>query len=169
MKKLILVRHAKSSWDTISDDHTRPISQRGMNDAHLVSNELIAILPDKFIIWSSSAKRAQETATIFCQNLDISLDCVQYKEELYTFECSKLAKQIKSCNNIHDTLIIFGHNEAITKFVTKFGDKPFKNVPTSGVVVIQFDVDSWKDIVQGRTEVNIFPRDLKKHEHKYTE
>lgn len=162
MKKLILIRHAKSCWDTISNDRTRPISQRGINDAHLVSAHLVPLLPNKFIVWSSPAKRAEETATIFCQNMDINLECIQYDEQLYTFEASKLAKKIKKCNNTHDSLIIFGHNEAITRFVNKFGNRFFENVPTSGVVIINFEVDSWENITQGITEANLFPRDYKK-------
>ncbi|MEK6450463.1 MULTISPECIES: SixA phosphatase family protein [Myroides] len=161
MKKIILIRHAKSSWDTITDDLTRPISKRGIKDAHLVSDVLKEHLPNKSIIWTSPAKRAKETATIFCQNMDLSLECVIIREGLYTFEHSKLREEIKKCKNDHDALILFGHNDAITKFVNKFGSETFDNVPTSGVVVINFDTDDWGSIESGVTELTIFPRDLK--------
>ncbi len=161
MKKIILIRHAKSSWDTITDDFTRPISNRGIKDAHLVSDVLKEHLPQKFIVWSSTAKRAKETATIFCQNMDLGLDSIVCKQELYTFEHSKLREEIKKCKNEHDTLILFGHNDAITKFVNKFGSETFDNVPTSGVVMINFDTDDWGSIKAGVTELTIFPRDLK--------
>lgn len=161
MKKIILIRHAKSSWDTVTDDFTRPISNRGIQDAHLVSDVLKEHLPKKSIIWTSTAKRAKETATIFCQNMDLNLECIVCKDELYTFEYSKLREEIKKCKNEHDALILFGHNDAITKFVNKFGSETFDNVPTSGVVMINFDTDDWGSIKKGVTELTIFPRDLK--------
>ena len=162
MKKLILIRHAKSCWNAITDDLSRPISTRGVNDAHLVSHALVGHLPAKVIVWSSPAKRAKETAKIFCQNMDINLDCIILNPDVYTFERSGLIKAVKKCKNEHDTLILFGHNEAITKFVNKFGSETYENVPTSGVVIINFDIDDWGDIEKGTTELTIFPRDLKK-------
>lgn len=161
MKKLILIRHAKSSWNAITDDLSRPLSKRGVSDAHLVSHALIGHLPSKVIVWSSPAKRAKETATIFCQNMEMNIDCIIKNDDIYTFERSELRNAIKMCKNEHDTLILFGHNDAITKFVNKFGSETFENVPTSGVVVINFDTDDWSTIEKGDTELTIFPRDLK--------
>ncbi|MGL5275479.1 SixA phosphatase family protein [Myroides sp.] len=161
MKKLILIRHAKSCWNAITDDLSRPLSKRGVSDAHLVSHELMGHLPSKVIVWTSPAKRAKETAVIFCQNLEINVDCIIQNDEIYTFVRSELSKAIKSCKNEHDTLILFGHNDAITKFVNKFGSETYEKVPTSGVVVINFDTDDWGAIEQGVTELTIFPRDLK--------
>lgn len=161
MKKLILVRHAKSSWEAITNDVTRPISQRGVLDAHLVSAELQKYLSKSFIVWSSKAKRAKETATIFCQNMDINLDCILIKDDLYTFEYSKLTNEIKKCKNEYDSLILFGHNDAITKFVNNFGNQCFDNIPTSGVVIINFPQQEWSNISSGVIEHTIFPRDLK--------
>lgn len=68
---------------------------------------------------------------------------------------------IKSCNNLYETVILFGHNEAITNFVNKFGDCILPNVPTSGFVSIQFDDDQWSNIKNGRILKTIFPKDLK--------
>lgn len=161
MKRLILIRHAKSCWNAITDDLSRPLSKRGVSDAHLVSHALIGHLPSKVIVWSSPAKRAKETATIFCQNMEMNIDCIIKNDEIYTFERSELRNAIKKCKNEHDTLILFGHNDAITKFVNKFGSETFENVPTSGVVIINFDTDDWDTIEKGHTELTIFPRDLK--------
>lgn len=162
MKKLILIRHAKSCWETIVDDKNRPISrERGVLDAHLVFPALREYLPKKFVAWTSTARRAKQTAIVFCQILDVNNDYVIAKDEVYTFELKKLEKAIKSCGNNHNALIIFGHNEAITDFVNKFGDVSIKNVPTCGVVVMKFDQDRWEDIENGNVIKTIFPRDLK--------
>ncbi len=161
MKNLILIRHAKSSWDSPSTDKKRPLANRGVDDAHLVSSHIASFLPKKSIIWSSTAKRAKDTATIFLQNMTYPLESIIFKEELYTFDVSELTKIIKSCNNSYDCVIVFGHNEAITDFVNKFGDTFIDNVSTSGFVSIDFDTDSWENISEGHTKKVVFPRDLK--------
>ncbi|WP_430613065.1 SixA phosphatase family protein [Flavobacterium sp. JP2137] len=160
MKKLILIRHAKSSWNTPVQDHDRPLSKKGINDAHKVSDVLVSQLPKTAIIWTSTAKRARETAVIFAQNFLIPLESLIQMPDLYTFESSELEKIIKSCENRHANLILFGHNDAITKFVNKFGDLSIENVPTTGVVEIDFDTDDWNQISKGKIVQTIFPRDL---------
>jgi phosphohistidine phosphatase len=55
MKKLILIRHAKSNWDS-PNDVDRPLDQRGVKDAHLVSSNIQDYLPKTFVVWSSTAK-----------------------------------------------------------------------------------------------------------------
>ncbi|WP_026976704.1 SixA phosphatase family protein [Flavobacterium tegetincola] len=161
MKNVILIRHAKSSWDSPSTDKKRPLANRGVADAHLVSSHIASFLPKKSIIWGSTAKRAKDTATIFLQNITYPLESIIYKEELYTFDVTELVKVIKSCNNSYDCVIIFGHNEAITAFVNKFGNILIDNVSTSGFVSIDFDVDAWEAIEKGHTKKVVFPRDLK--------
>lgn len=161
MKNLILIRHAKSSWDSPSTDKKRPLASRGVSDAHLVSSHIATFLPKKSIIWSSTAKRAQDTATIFLQNMTLPLESIIFKDELYTFDVHELTRIIKTCNNSYDCVIVFGHNEAITDFVNKFGDTFIENVCTSGFVSINFDVESWEKIVKGHTNKIVFPRDLK--------
>src|SRR6476620_4112474 len=160
MKQLILVRHAKSSWDAPLRDYDRPLTGKGIRDAHLVSSNVIGHMPRTFLVWSSAAKRASETATIFAQNISFPVESIIFKEELYTFEERKLEQIIKSCSDEYDHLIIFGHNEAITNFVNKFGNTFIDNVSTSGFVNIIFEQTSWKYIEKGITKKVVFPRDL---------
>jgi len=166
MKNLIIVRHSKSSWDLPLNDIDRPLSKRGIHDAHLISSKLHDLLPKSFIIWSSNAKRAKETAMIFSQNLLISYENIQIEEELYTFEVKKLEEIIKKCKNTYDNLILFGHNEAITNFVNKFGDTFIENVPTSGVVFMHFDTNDWNELEKGKVNRFIFPSHYKHEQYK---
>lgn len=161
MKNLILIRHAKSSWEAPLHDKDRPLTNQGMKDAHLVSSRISDYVPKTYIIWSSSAERASETAMIFAQNISYPIESIDYKDELYTFDENKLEKVIKSCNNGIESVILFGHNEAITNFVNKFGDAFINNVPTAGFVSLQFDTDDWDTIKKGKTQKIIFPKDLK--------
>ncbi|KAF2330713.1 SixA phosphatase family protein [Flavobacterium daemonense] len=161
MKNLILIRHAKSSWEAPLKDFDRPLMKRGILDAHEVSSNISKYLPKTYIMWSSSAARASETALIFAQNISYPLESIIFKDELYTFDDKQLEKVIKSCDNSFDSVILFGHNEAITNFVNKFGDVFIENVPTSGFVSLQFDSDSWEALNKGKTHKTIFPKDLK--------
>ncbi|WP_396159292.1 SixA phosphatase family protein [Flavobacterium sp.] len=161
MKELILVRHAKSSWEAPLRDYDRPLTSKGIQEAHLVSTYISNQIPNTFLIWSSAAKRAAETAMIFAQNISFPYESIIFKEELYTFDEIKLEQIIKSCPDHYEHLIIFGHNEAITNFVNKFGSSFIENVATSGFVSILFEQESWKYISNGITKKVVFPRDLK--------
>jgi phosphohistidine phosphatase len=161
MKNLILIRHAKSSWDAPLKDIDRPLDKRGMKDAHLVSLKVLDFIPKTFVIWSSIAKRAADTALIFAQNILYPTECIDYKKELYTFDEKELEKTIKSGENVFDSIIVFGHNGAITNFVNKFGDVFIDNVPTCGFVALEFDTEDWKQLNKGKTKKIIVPKDLK--------
>lgn len=161
MKNLIIVRHAKSSWESPMRDIDRPLQCRGIKDAHLVSTTMQNDLPKTFMMWSSPAKRASETAMIFAQNISYPVESIVFEENLYTFDERQLENTVRSCSNDYDNVILFGHNEAITNFVNKFGDIFIDNVSTSGVVSLTFDTDNWSDIRKGTTRKVIFPRDLK--------
>ncbi|TDD93602.1 SixA phosphatase family protein [Flavobacterium cellulosilyticum] len=161
MKNLILIRHAKSSWEAPLKDIDRPLDNRGIHDAHLVAANCLHFLPSTYVIFSSIAKRASHTAYIFAQNFLYPIESIVYNEELYTFDVNQLEKIIKSCSNSLESIILFGHNEAITNFVNKFGDVFISNVPTAGFVSLQFDTDNWMKINKGKTQKIIFPKKLK--------
>ena len=161
MKNLILIRHAKSSWDAPLKDIDRPLEKRGIKDAHLVATNSISIVPKTFLIYSSPAKRASETAIIFAQTISYPLEDIIFKDQLYTFDENQLEDFIKNLNNINENVIIFGHNEAITNFVNKFGDVLIANVATSGFVALKFDTNNWNTLKKGKTTKIIFPKDLK--------
>lgn len=161
MKNLIIIRHAKSSWVAPLKDIDRPLEQRGIKDAHLVALHGLQYIPSKFQIFSSTAKRASETAMIFAQNFSYPVENIAFHSELYTFDAAKLEKIVKSFQNSYDNVILFGHNEAITNFVNKFGDVFIDNVSTSGMVSLQFDTDDWQQISNGKTLKVLFPKDLK--------
>jgi phosphohistidine phosphatase len=161
MKNLILIRHAKSSWEALLRDIDRPLEQRGIKDAHLVATNCLKYLPSTFVIWSSIAKRASETALVFAQNILYPIESIVFSEELYTFDEKQLEKVIKSFSNNLENVILFGHNEAITDFVNKFGDIFIDNVPTSGFVSLEFETDNWDKINKGKTKKIIYPKKLK--------
>jgi len=161
MKTLILIRHAKSSWEQDLKDHQRSLKKRGYKDADLVSKALFVKQFTTDLIISSDAVRTRETAEVFIKNLNISEDMLIFNHDLYDFSGNNLVKVIKSCDNVIDNLMIFGHNNALTAFVNTFGDRYINNVPTCGVTVIEFDITQWSKLIPGKTRFTLFPRDLK--------
>jgi len=161
MKNLILIRHGKSSWTAPLRDIDRPLDIRGINDAHLIAEKCQEYLPKTFLIWSSTASRASETAMIFAQNFSYPVENIIFKNDLYTFDEKELENIVKSCHNDYDNVILFGHNEAITNFVNKFGDVFIENVPTSGFVSLKFDTNEWESLKKGKTLKTLFPKELK--------
>ncbi len=72
MKKIIIVRHAKSSWDEHFNDHDRSLAVRGLKDAELVSLKFKELKEIPDLVISSTAKRAKMTADIFKKNLNLN-------------------------------------------------------------------------------------------------
>ncbi|WP_223551994.1 MULTISPECIES: histidine phosphatase family protein [Aestuariivivens] len=161
MKKLILIRHAKSSWKHNVIDHERPLNDRGASDVKLVAKHLIKEQFDPDLVLVSDATRTKLTAETFISTLNLDRKKVEYLHDLYDFSGYDLVRVIKACESTVDNLMVFGHNHAITSFVNTYGSKYIENVPTCGVVIMVYDIESWSDLKQGRTVKTVFPRDLK--------
>lgn len=160
MKKITLIRHAKSSWDLPLDDFHRPLLPIGVERAKTVANYFKTKIDRTSFIVSSPAIRASKTAEIFLFIWDIPLKNCNFIDGIYTFSLAQLEEIVKSCSNNQNSVILFCHNSAITDFVNKFGDSKIANVPTAGLVEIIFDTNDWKTIKQGKTSAIIFPKEL---------
>lgn len=161
MKKLIIVRHAKSSWEYNVIDHQRPLNNRGLNDAQLLSKYLKNKNLNIDLVVSSDALRAKTTANIFISSLEINHELFILDHSLYDFSGENFTQKIKACDDSINNLMVFGHNHAITAFVNTYGNKYIDNVPTCGVVIIEFNTERWQDLNKGQTVETLFPKDLK--------
>jgi phosphohistidine phosphatase len=161
MKQLIIIRHGKSTWELPVRDYDRVLTQRGINDAHLIGKALSEIDVQPDAIWSSTASRALQTATIVTEYIDYNFKKLKLRRDLYTFDSNDLLKIIATCDDSLNSLIIFSHNHGITDLVNQMGSTKFDNVPTSGVVAIDFDTISWSALDKGTTKFHIFPKQIK--------
>lgn len=161
MKRLIIIRHAKSSWDSPYNDIDRPLEERGRKDAALIAAACVPHLPERFVIQCSIATRAHQTCSIIAQSIGYPLEDIIFNEALYTFDSHVLEHVVRGFGDNYQNVILFGHNEAITNFVNKFGDIFIDNVPTCGFVSLQFHGNSWLSIEKGITLKTIFPKELK--------
>ncbi len=161
MKKLILVRHAKSSWKFNVIDHERPLTDRGVNDSKLIAISLKRSQITPNLVLVSDATRTKQTAALVLSSLNINQDHIVFNHDLYDFEGQLLTKVIKQCDSKINTLMVFCHNHALTHFVNTYGSLKIDHVPTCGVVTINFNIERWSDINIGHTQSTLFPRDLK--------
>jgi len=161
MKTIILVRHGKSSWEYGVSDKDRPLKERGINDAHLVSKKF---KQENIVVdhaYSSPANRALHTSMIFLRNLEHGFHKFEIKDDLYDFSGESLKNFVAGIDDSKHSIMIFGHNYAFTTMVNIWGDKHIENVPTSGLVQIQFFEEKWNQISKGKTKLILFPKQLK--------
>ncbi len=161
-KTLFIVRHAKSSWDYENiSDVDRPLKLKGIRDAYEMARrvKIERQFPDLLI--SSPAIRALHTADIFTRVLELNLSKLRIDERLYGSGPGVIKKLISEQDDSIKNLMIFGHNHAITAFVNTYGSQYIDNVPTCGVVIIEFDINKWSELKKGTTTFTLFPKDLK--------
>jgi phosphohistidine phosphatase len=161
MKTIIFIRHGKSSWEYDVSDQERPLKKRGVKDGNLIGENLKAKSFKIDKVFSSPAIRALHTAGIVCSHLNIAMEDINVKEELYDFSGGAVLDHIKNLDNSLETVLYFGHNYAFTNIVNKFGNIQFDNVPTTGLVALTFESNNWSEITNGKTSYHVFPRAIK--------
>ncbi len=161
MKKLILVRHGKSSWEYAVGDKDRPLSQRGINDALLVSDNFNTQSMPIDAAFSSPANRALHTSMIFVRQLYFPLEKFRVVNELYDFSGEDVLQFVRALDDELNSVLIFGHNHAFTHIANSLGNSYIENVPTSGLVQLEFNVQNWASIEKGLTKQTIFPKQLR--------
>ena len=153
-KTLLIVRHAKSSWDLASlNDFERPLNERGKKDAPVMAERLLKknIAIEAFV--SSPAKRAKKTAELFCSAFGIPEDQVTFISKLYHATPAVFYEVVEELDDSFSKVAIFSHNPGITEFVNSLieGVK-IDNMPTSGVFAIQVHADKWKDFKKSKRD-----------------
>ncbi|RKN78018.1 SixA phosphatase family protein [Ulvibacterium marinum] len=161
MKTLILVRHGKSSWEYSVDDKDRPLNERGINDGHLVSSIFHSRDIGIDAVFSSPANRALHTCMIFLRQLHFPFGQLELSEMLYDFSGDSVLEFVQSLDENLKTVMIFGHNHAFTHIANSLGNTYIDNVPTSGLVHLEFDIDRWTSVEKGTTIQTIFPKHLR--------
>lgn len=164
MKSLILVRHGKSSWKESLPDKMRPLKKRAFRDANLILEALKPKLKvtSEMLVLSSTATRAITTAQLFKQELNVSKSKFKRLDALYTFNHEDVIDIIQQQHSKYDTIMLFGHNPGFTNLINLFGDQPIVNVPTTGLVKLDFPgIEDWSKLTQGRVDYCLFPKNLR--------
>lgn len=161
MKKLILIRHAKSSWDNLTlNDFDRPLTKRGEKDAPRMGKRLreMRITPDYMI--TSPAVRAFETCKHIAKKLDFPNSKVISDSRLYHADKDTLLKVAQEIpdrkNDDEEIALLFGHNPGLTDFVNALSNEAIVNIPTCGVVVVSMSLKGWREIEFGIGKMELF-------------
>ena len=145
MKKLHIIRHAKSSWNDLSlDDFNRPLNKRGKENAPFMGAKLKKkkIVPDMII--SSPALRAKATAELIAKKIKYSKKII-FKNDMYDSSARELHKMLTNIDDKNDIVFLVGHNPDINMLAEKYVNFN-ENIVTCGIVEIEFDCKKWKDI-----------------------
>jgi phosphohistidine phosphatase len=162
MKKLVFIRHAKSSWDDpYLNDHERPLAERGLRDAPRMAQRLKKrdIKVDAMV--SSNAARAKSTALITAENLHFPKDSIKFTDKLYMASANSILSEIKKTKNNVDALLVFGHNPGFNDIIDHLGGE-IDNLPTAGQFGFKLDINNWEDISPKKAKVWFFDYPKKK-------
>lgn len=158
MKRLTILRHAKSSWSNAAlADSNRPLSQRGERDAPEMGNRLArhGLKPD--LILSSPAVRARQTAERVAAALKYPAEDIRYESAIYLARPGELLDVLAGINDGIDDLVLVGHNPGLTELANMMlPELALHNLPTAGAVAIDADVTSWRHIDAGPFRLRLY-------------
>jgi phosphohistidine phosphatase len=154
MRRLTLVRHAKSDWSLPGqNDWDRPLNKRGQRDAPEMARRLRSrrLKPD--LMLASPAVRAVTTASVMARELKVPAARVVQDERLYLATPADLLAVIHELGGEAKHLMVFGHNPGMTEFANRLsaGDQ-IDNLPTCGVFTALFDLSDWSALDWGGGE-----------------
>lgn len=145
MKKLIIIRDAKSDWeDTSLDDYDRPLNTKGLNDAPMMGKFLYekGLVPD--LIISSPALRAMTTAQLISNEVQYE-KAIAPNQYIYEAYVNTLQEIVSFIHDNNDTVFLVGHNPGVSALAYMLSDLK-ESIPTCSIVEIDFNCDSWMEV-----------------------
>lgn len=166
MKRLLLLRHAKSSWDDPAlPDHDRPLAPRGRRAAERMGEHLRSNLPTPDLVLSSSAARTRETLQRSRAFGDAE---VRVEHELYAAGADTILEWIHAIADRFETVAVVGHNPGIQDLALMLSgagqdrDRMAEKFPTGALAVLEVD-GPWRELGPGAARLVSFvaPRELR--------
>ncbi|MGF1532707.1 MAG: histidine phosphatase family protein [Bernardetiaceae bacterium] len=159
MKTLVLLRHAKSSWEDESlDDFDRPLNTRGRNDAKGMGQIAEELLGSPDLLLLSPALRTRQTADLFWRQQPPT----QLDQALYLAPWETLLDLIQQQPDHIDRLWLLGHNPGLTELTHRLlPDLSLNNLPTAGLVAIQYPITQWAEAIYVKGVLKAFERPKK--------
>lgn len=149
MKTLILIRHAKSSWDDASvKDHDRPLNERGKHNAPLMAKRLLENNVPLEACYTSTALRAQTTTAYFASTFNIKRQSIYELPELYLAGADTFKEVINKLSDNYQAVALFAHNPGITHFANSLADVRIDDMPTCSAFAVTCAVHQWADFNQ---------------------
>ena len=162
MKKLIIIRHSKSSWKDFSlADFHRPLNKRGKRDGPIMANFLSKKINKICFLHSSSSVRTFETSKFFIDR--IKFDKIKYDDSLYHSSSFSIFSMIKNYPDNYSSVVIIAHNPGLTNLINEITNISLDNLPTTGLAEIDFNCLKWNEVsFENSNLIEIkFPKQLK--------
>ena len=160
VKSLLLVRHAKSSWDQPGlSDFDRPLNDRGKRDAPAMGKRLKERGIQPALILSSPAKRAVSTSKRLADAMGHDRTKIKADPTLYHADEEDILTVVRGLERKLTSVMIVGHNPGLTDFVNSLNrnqEPVILNIPTCGIVAFSFPIDEWKTIALGTGKFDFF-------------
>lgn len=160
MHRLMLLRHAKSDWPDGVDDHDRPLAKRGQRASPTMGAYMAkeGLLPDCAIV--STARRARKTWELV--RAELVHNVIQQDEpRLYDASPATILEIVRQASPDAHVLLLIGHNPGFHELALKLVgngrqsdiSRLQRKFPTAGLVVIDFDIEYWRDVYEGLGEL----------------
>jgi phosphohistidine phosphatase len=169
MKRVYLLRHAKSSWKGRGlPDHDRPLAARGLRAAKAIAGHLLEQGVEPELVLCSTARRARETFERIERVL--GTPAVRFEPELYGASADALAGRLRDVDEAVGSVLLIGHNPAIQLLALDLArsTRELREVeakfPTAGLATLVFPGSSWRALEPGTAKLTEFvrPRDLER-------
>ena len=162
MKTLLVLRHAKSSWNEPAlDDHERPLNKRGRRDAPRMGELLreSGLMPD--VVISSDAVRARLTAEAMAEAAHYTGE-ILLDQQLYLAGPDDILSLLRRVRQNAETVMIVGHNPGLEELVEQLTGE-WHDLPTAALAQIVLPIDRWRDLTlstRGTLEGHWRPKEL---------
>ena len=164
LKRLMLLRHAKSDWHSDVPDHERPLSGRGHRDAPLIGRWMVEhdALPD--LILTSTALRARQTCIWVCQELGEKAPTPRLEPKLYAATATEILTVINQVPDTATSLLVIGHLPGIQNLAMQLASVDSdedavvdlaSHYPTAGLTVLSHAAQ-WGELDGRDAEVRNF-------------
>ena len=160
MKVLYLMRHAKSETSFPgNNDHSRKLTEKGLADATLMAKKLIALDEIPETIVCSTAARTKTTAQQVAAVFGFDENKIEGSHALYNASVSEVLSVIHMLNNTFDRIMLVGHNPSFSYLAYELCGYELDHLPTSGIIKVSFNCNSWTDAKKGKFGFVISPKD----------
>jgi phosphohistidine phosphatase len=154
MKTLMLLRHAEAVGRTLHEsDKERELTSKGISQSHQVGMYLSekSLIPDS--IFSSTAMRANQTATLVADAMKFENHRIRFDEELYDATTRMLFNFVTTIDDSFNKVLCVGHNPGISYLAEYLTKEPIGEMRPSGIAIISFDILTWKEVGEGTGEL----------------
>ena len=162
MKRLAMMRHAKSSWDDRQlDDFNRPLNDRGWKAAWRMGREMSARGMQFDLVLASAAARVRETIDGVQRHYDFGAAPIRFEPRLYGASEATLLEIVRALPESVRAPLLVGHNPGLERLIAELTGG-IRKFPTAALAVVELPEKLWAEVEPGAGEIVelILPKEL---------